>query len=609
MNTTRCTAIALTGWVGVFLFSGICPAAGDPGTISVTYTIATEQERSPISPFVYGSNEKMTAAENIPARRIGGNRLTGYNWENNFSNAGSDWYHYNDDLLVNGFPSAEKLIPGRTLTKFQESCNAADQFSLITLQMAGFVSADKNKTVTETEVAPSVRWKEVVFKKPAPFCNPPGSPNTSDGFVYMDECVNFLVSQFGNASTSAGVKAYALDNEPALWPSTHPRIHPAKTGCQELIDRSVALSSAVKDVDPAAQIFGPALYGFAAFYDFQTAPDWKTVKTGHSYSWFIDYYLDEMKTASNIQGRRLLDVLDLHWYPEAQDADSIRITENQTVYTQTNAEARMQAPRSLWDPDYVEKSWIGQWYRSYLPLLPKVTKSISSFYPNTKLAITEYSYGGTNHVSGGIAMADVLGIFGKYGLYFASYWGGNDTYISAAYKIYRNYDGSKSTFGDTRIRAAVSDKVNSSVYGSANASGTTTIHLIVLNKNYTQPISGTFNITSPTPFSSARVFAFDAASAAITERAPVTAIFGNSFSYTIPSLTACHFVVRSEQPVGDLSGNCHVGVEDLLLLSARWLSDLECSGPACPDLYNDGRVDLLDLALLAQNWDAGTPCR
>jgi hypothetical protein len=60
---------------------------------------------------------------------------------------------------------------------------------------------------------------------------------------------------------------------------------------------------------------------------------------------------------------------------------------------------------------------------------------------------------------------------------------------------------------------------------------------------------------------------------------------------------------------GDLSGNCHVGVEDLLLLSARWLSDLECSGAACPDLYNDGRVDLFDLALLAQNWDSGTPCR
>jgi hypothetical protein len=607
MNTTRCSVMALTAWVGVFLFSGVCFAA-DPASIPVIYTIATELDRSPISPFVYGSNEKMTAAENIPARRIGGNRLTGYNWENNFSNAGSDWNHSSDQYMVSGYPSAEKLIPGRTLTKFQESCIAAGQFSLITLQMAGFVSADKNGTVTEAEVAPSARWKEVVFKKPTPFCNPPGSPNTSDGFVYMDECVNFLVSQFGSASTPGGVKAYSLDNEPALWPSTHPRIHPAKTGCQELINRSVALSSAVKDVDHAAQIFGPALYGFAAYNNFQDATDWATVKSGHSYSWFIDYYLDEMKIASNSQSRRLLDVLDLHWYPEAQDADGKRITDNQTVYTQTNAEARMQAPRTLWDPDYVEKSWIGQWFRSSLPLLPKITKSIKSYYPNTRLAMTEYSYGGTNHVSGGIAMADVLGIFGKYGLYFASYWGGNDTYISAAYKIYRNFDGSKSTFGDTHIRASMSDKVNSSVYGSMNAADATTIHLIVLNKNYAQSIGGTFDITSPTPFSSARVFAFDANSSAITERTPITAIFGNSFTYTIPPLTACHFVVRSEQPLGDLSGNCHVGVEDFLLLSAQWLTDDDETGD-CPDFNDDDRVDLLDLALFAQNWDAGTPCR
>jgi hypothetical protein len=269
----------------------------------------------------------------------------------------------------------------------------------------------------------------------------------------------------------------------------------------------------------------------------------------------------------------------------------------------------MQAPRSLWDPDYVEKSWIGQWYRSYLPLLPKVIQSINSYYPGTKLAITEYDYGGTDHISGGIAMADVLGIFGKYGLYFASYWGGSDTYISAAYRIYRNYDGNKSTFGDTHIRASMSDKVNSSIYGSMNEGDVAQIHLVVLNKNYSQPIHGTFIISSPLPFSSARVWSFDSTSALITEQTPVTAIFSNSFTYTIPPLTACHFVVRSDQPIGDLSGNCHVGIEDLLMFWPLWLSESACSGSDCPDLDNNGKVDLLDLAIMSLNWDSGTPCR
>jgi hypothetical protein len=38
--------------------------------------------------------------------------------------------------------------------------------------------------------------------------------------------VNLLVNKLGKAS-DGGIKFYSLDNEPALWPSTHPRIHPS----------------------------------------------------------------------------------------------------------------------------------------------------------------------------------------------------------------------------------------------------------------------------------------------------------------------------------------------------------------------------------------------
>ena len=92
-----------------------------------------------------------------------------------------------------------------------------------------------------------------------------------------------------------------------------------------------------------------------------------------------------------------------------------------------------------------------------IALLPKVLASIE-IYPGTKLAITEYSYGADDHFSGGIAMADVLGIFGKYGLYAAYYWPTSSKvdYVAAAYRIYRNYDGKKSTFGDISLNATAS---------------------------------------------------------------------------------------------------------------------------------------------------------
>ncbi|HML75803.1 MAG TPA: glycoside hydrolase family 44 protein, partial [Anaerohalosphaeraceae bacterium] len=583
----------------------ISPVQAD---ISVTYTIDTQQDVSPISPYIYGYNFEQVSAQNLTVRRMGGNRLTGYNWETNFSNAGSDWQHSSDEYMSSYIPSAQRQTPGKVITDFVDANLAAGRASLITLQMAGYVAADKNGTVTESQAAPSTRWKEVVYQKTTPFCSPAGSPDKTDNAVYMDELVNYLVTRYGSASSTSGVRFYALDNEPALWSSTHPRIHPLKPTCVELLNKSIALASAVKDVDPDAQICGPVLYGFAAFNTFQDAVDWSTVKSGRSYSWFIDYYLDTMKQASTAQNRRLLDVLDLHWYPEAQ-GDGSRICDTQPPYSQANAEARMQAPRTLWDQGYYENSWIGTWFKWALPLLPKITQSINTYYPGTKLAFTEYNYGAGDHISGGIATADVLGIFGKYGVYLSTYWGSNRAYVNSAFSLFRNYDGANSAFGDTRVRAAMTDKVNSSIYGSTCLSDRNELHLIVLNKNYTQSINGSFTITAPQFFTSARVWAFDSASSAVTERAPVSAISGNAFSYAIPPLTACHFVIRSDRPTGDLSGNCEVGIEDLDLFADQWLDIAGCSGIDCGDFNNDTQINLLDMAILAQNWMMGAACQ
>lgn len=592
------SAIALFGWY-------ISPVQAD---ISVAYTIDTQQDVSPISPYIYGYNFDHVSAQNLTVRRMGGNRLTGYNWETNFSNAGSDWQHSSDEYMSSYIPSAQRQTPGKVITDFVDANLAAGQASLITLQMAGYVAADKNGTVTESQAAPSTRWKEVVYQKTTPFCSPAASPDKTDNAVYMDELVNYLVTRYGSASSTSGVRFYALDNEPALWSSTHPRIHPLKPTCVELLNKSIALASAVKDVDPDAHICGPVLYGFAAFNTFQDAVDWSTVKSGQSYSWFIDYYLDTMKQASTAQNRRLLDVLDLHWYPEAQ-GDGSRICDTQPPYSQANAEARMQAPRTLWDQGYYENSWIGAWFKWALPLLPKITQSINTYYPGTKLAFTEYNYGAGDHISGGIATADVLGIFGKYGVYLSTYWGSNRAYVNSAFSLFRNYDGANSAFGDTRVRAAMTDKVNSSIYGSTFLADRNKLHLIVLNKNYTQSINGRFTITAPQCFTAARVWAFDSTSSAVTERAPVSTISGNAFSYTIPPLTACHFVIRSDRPTGDLSGNCEVGIEDLDLFADQWLDIAGCSGIDCGDFNNDTQINLLDMAILARNWMRGEACQ
>ncbi len=373
----------------------------------------------------------------------------------------------------------------------------------------------------------------------------------------MDEFVNFLVYTYGPAGSANGVKFYDLDNEPDIWSdgnkgATHPEVHPAKPTCVELKDRSIALATAVKNVDPNAQILGFVSYGFNGYHTFQDATDWPSV--GGGYNWFIDYFLDKMEAGSVAAGKRLIDVLDLHWYPEAYDLASggHRITDS-SINTTAMYNARMQAPRTLWDSGYSEISWIHTYCHDHLPLLPEVWASINTYYPDTNLAITEYAYGGETHWSGGIATADVLGIFGKYGVYIATYWG-SGSYVDAAIKIYTNYDGAKSTFGDTEVYATDSNKVASSIYASVFDDYACELHLIVINKNIDNAITGTFNIKSPQHFRSGRVWRFNNSSSTISETNAISAITNNSFSYTIPATTVCHMVLQADPPSWDTTG-------------------------------------------------------
>ncbi len=116
--------------LAVFIFCASVAAAN----INVTYNINTDVNRTPISKYIYGTNS--TGNSNYTVVRSGGNRLTAYNWENNWSNAGADWYYENDQYM------SSSTIPGYAITNdFRDSCVTNNQDSIVTLQMAGYVSA------------------------------------------------------------------------------------------------------------------------------------------------------------------------------------------------------------------------------------------------------------------------------------------------------------------------------------------------------------------------------------------------------------------------------------------------------------------------------------
>ena len=453
-----------------------------PATTSTASITVNATTFKAISPYIYGVNSADFAGmgKGFTLTRQGGNRLTAYNWENNASNAGSDYFYQND-----GYMGATNE-PGWTGRTFVQASVANGAAPLVTVQTVGYVSADKNGggDVRNTPNYLAVRFKQSLPTKGSAFVYP---PNTADAFVYQDEFVSFI-NQFAKPGLPV---MFNLDNEPDLWSSSHPEVHPKPVTYAELMDNNITYAKAIKAVVPSGLVFGPASYGWSGYRTLQGATD----ANGRD---FLSFYLAGMKQAELANGKRLLDALDLHWYPEAV-GDGIRIIDPSD--SPGLADARIQAPRSLWDPTYVENSWIAQSIGNKpIKLLPDTFSRIASNYPGTKLSFGEYNYGGDNAISGAIAEADVLGIFGRYGVFAAANWQLNASAkaMLAGFKAFRNFDRAGKNFGDQSLPVSGETAASNSVYAALDSTTPGRMTLVVINKSLaTTPFAISFTGFNP----------------------------------------------------------------------------------------------------------------
>jgi len=502
---------------------------GDAGTADVRLTIDSAAAVHPISRYIYGENLNGTAWSAVPhltLGRLGGNRWTAYNWENNASNAGSDYLFHNDAYLGGG------TLAGGAVKGPVGDAQAASAAMIVTVPICGLVAADTLGTDVTGQALTS-RFRQDVASKGAPFAYP---PNLTDANVYQDEFVSWLEAQFPNAHTDPAREIfYSLDNEPDLWSDTHSEIHPVPVTYAELLSKSISYASAVKAVAPGSRIFGSVNYGWSGFVDLQGATD----AAGRDY---IEFFLDGMKTAGTTAGKRLLDVLDLHWYPEATGGGT-RITGEDT--SAAVAAARVQAPRSLWDPGYVETSWITSSLGNQpIKLLPLMKAKVAAKYPGTGLAFTEYYYGGGAHISGAVAQADVLGIFGRDEVFAATLWpmSSNLTFIHGGFAMFRSYDGAAGAFGDTSVQATTSDVPNSSVYASVDAGASKRLVLVVINKATTAKVAA-LSVSHPVAFDHAQVYQLTAAGSSPVRAADLAPTGTNAFRYTMPAMSVSTLVL------------------------------------------------------------------
>ncbi len=525
------------------LLAAICVIAGIPsvptmavGSYTMNVKVECDRERKEISPYIYGVNEFTTSnLKNVTVNssRQGGNRYTGYNWETNWSNAGSDWQHTSDTNIGDLSDGA-----GYAVRSFSKSCSENNvPYKLASLQMAGYVAADKDGNVSEEETAPSERWDKVEFRKGGELSL---TPDLTDGTVYMDEYVNFIVETLGDASTKTGIQAYSLDDEPVLWNDTHPLLHPNEVTNSELITKSIELAKVIKEIDPKAEVFGPAFWGVlpcVQLGDTDETPDsdWRAVS--YKYDWYLDYYLQQMADAEKDAGMRLIDAVDVHYY--AQDC-----------YTD---DAILQSARSLYDPTYVEDSWLQPSFGEYLPFLPKIKESVDKYYPGTKISISEYNLANIldekstgKSVVSGIAEAEALGCFAENEVYFATYWGTlpECPYVRSAINLYTNYDGNGAKFGDTLLESETDDISKATAYASINGDDESEMTLVLSNKDKEKTENAHISISgSEADYRSAVVYAITQDSSDIRIIDVQNEIDGNELVVSLPPLSVAQVVL------------------------------------------------------------------
>lgn len=536
LKKTLCGAVAAL----TVIASGQAVVFAESADTSPAKVTVTPSERlKSISPYIYGVNFEADLNTVAPKSiRMGGNRMSAYNWETNMSNAGSDWRNSSDMYVVRNLPEELKTAPAGLAQGVVGEAKAHNiPYTLLTLQMLGYVSADQNGDVPETSAAPSDRWAEVINRKGGEFAE---TPDLADGKVYMDEYLNYLTGKLGKSDSDTGIKGYELDNEPALWSSTHSLVQRQPLSCAELVMKSVDLAKVIKESDEGADVFGPSLYGYAAYASFQGAPDWEEIKAANGYRWFVDYYLDEMKKAGDSSGKRLLDVIDLHFYTEAKGPCGERSCNH---YDNDGCvKARLNSVRALYDERYRENSWIQSTGAEFFPLLPNIKQSIDKYYPDTKISFTEYNFGGGDHISGAVAQADTLGIFAENDVYFATIWAfENSQYQFAAINMFTNYDGKGSSFGDTLVKSEYENK-DISVYSSVDGEDEDTVKIIVTNRSLHEETPLELSLSSNSEYKSAEVYALYGDSSEIRVM-PAATVEGNKLTYSLQPLSVTEFVV------------------------------------------------------------------
>jgi Glycoside hydrolase family 44 len=443
-----------------------------------------------VSPWIYGiaydaGNGPQEGLWDVGAtiRRWGGNLTSRYNWEVSAWNLAADWFYEN------------MTVPSYATVLDADAKHGIG--SALTVPIMGWIAKDGTSNgFSVAEVGPQDQadpWRPAAGNGIRGGKELPAGPPERTSIPLTPESIGRWVETIRAADAKTGhrsVDQYILDNEPSIWNRTHRDVRHEPVGYDELLDRTIQFGTAIRKADPDAVIAGPAEWGWLGYmYSGKDSEhDWaKEDRAAHGDVPFIEWYLRKLREHEQKTGVRVLDVLDVHYYPSADGIYEHGLGNMDPA----SSELRIRSTRSLWDPDYEDESWVHEKIR----LLPRMAEWIANNYPGRGISIGEWNFGGEDLPSGGLATAEALGRFAQFGVTSAFYW----TFPPAkspsalAFVAYRNFDGKGGRFLDYFVPSSVSGDV--SLFASRSEDGKHLV-LVAVNPSAEHPATAAIDLSA-----------------------------------------------------------------------------------------------------------------
>ena len=308
-----------------FLWAIFCLPTASFSQVQVEIDLSTPTH--PVSPYLYGKNNSVSDNPSSPLsaagwkklrdagvtflRESGGNNATKYNWRRKLSSH-PDWYNnvYAHDWDFAAKSIQQNLPNAQGMWTFQLIGKAAKTSS------ANFNDWAHNGSQWWSGVNQNLAGGGVINAAGGAEANADGNPELYLEAWTADSTVGILDHWFGQDGIGLDqdrIQYWNMDNEAEIWSGTHDDVMPEQIPAEEFMQRYFMVAKKARAKFPDIKLVGPVTANEWQWYNWQGGP---VTAGGKKYPW-LEFFIKRIAEEQEASGVRLLDVLDIHFYPSS----------------------------------------------------------------------------------------------------------------------------------------------------------------------------------------------------------------------------------------------------------------------------------------------------